>query len=348
MSTPLLRATAPLALLALAGALGCGGGGSSGGPGGGGGGGQDGKDGWGSPVTAEYPSAVTDLSQCQAFPAADDHWRWGLDGYWTGSGLAVWMDASYFPDHAQPSFFVIKLLSDPANWYSGPPDMLMPQTITFGPDAGKNARMETCEVCPVLVTNVWGDNPTGVWYPIAGTLTIEQANTETLEIVGSVKDLVFKRIGIYGVASFANWVTDPDPIHPDQPPCAYLAESHFDTRRVDGRPCKVSDDCPNSNYHVCDADTATCVGSQCDQGKRWDGAKGDWVTTQSACPTGKECEIQIDLDTWYYGTHIEHALTTGACVTPCDGGAMCASGQVCEMTDALVGGGSGEVCHVAP
>jgi hypothetical protein len=331
--------------LALAITAGCGGG--KGGTGAGGSGGGQ-TDGWGSPVTDAFPSAVADPGQCLAFDVPDDTWGWGLYGDWTGEGLAAWMPLSVFPKHEQPSFLVVKLMAEPANWYGGPPDTL-PMTVTFGPDAGAEASIDTCTVCPVLVTNVWGDNPTAVWYPIAGTLTIQQADVATREIVGALDGVVWKRVGIDGVASFSKWIVDPDPIHPEQPACAYLAHTAFDSRIAAGRPCTWAADCPNQLAQVCDVDSATCVSSECDQGKRWDPQKGDFVPTSSACPAGRVCEIALDTDDWYYGTHIEHAYTTGACVAPCDpaSAAACPQGQTCEATDTVLGEPIADVCHVS-
>ena len=61
------------------------------------------------------------------------------------------------------------------------------------------------------------------------------------------------------------------------------------------------------------------------------------------------CEIALDTDTWFYGTHIERALTSGACVAPCDPAdpQACPTGQTCEPTSAVVGQPSATVCHVA-
>lgn len=304
-----------------------------------------GKDGWGSPITDAYPSPVTDVSSCIAITAPEAAWGWGLYGYWTGEGLATWLGPEVFPPHDQPSFLVLKLLEGERGWYSDPAD-IAPGTFLYGPSSGAQASIATCTVCPVLHTDVWGDNPTAVWYPVAGSLTIEQASAATREYVGKFQGMIFRRIGIHGVASYGGWVTDPDPIHPDQPPCAYLAEARFDTRRLEGRPCHASADCPNGRYHVCDAATATCVRSQCDQGKAWDGEKGDWIPTDSACPSGQVCEIESDLETWYYGTHIEHALTTGRCLIPCDDSSTkCPAGLACQPSDAVVDGAAKAVCR---
>ena len=325
----------------------CGPGGGDGDRGGYGGNGSSDKDGWGSPVTSQYPEAVGDPGSCLSFDVPDHAWGYGLYGYWTGDGLAAWLPQTVFPKFEQPSFLVIKLMSQPGNWYGGAPDTL-PTTVTFGPDAGAEASMDTCTVCPVLVTNVWGDNPTAVWYPIAGTLSIDSANLTTHEIRGSLDGVVWKRIGIYGVASFANWIDGTDSNHPEQPSCAFLSHSSFDSRAIDGRPCAEAGECPNQFSQVCDADTATCVASQCDSGKRWDPSTGEFVVTDETCPSDRVCEISLDTDDWYFGTHIEHAYSTGACVLPCDPAvsSACPPGLVCESTDAVVGQRSANVCHV--
>jgi hypothetical protein len=83
-----------------------------------------------------------------------------------------------------------------------------------------------------------------------------------------------------------------------------------------------------------------CVPSQCDQGTRFDGVKGQHVpTTTAACPTGRVCNLQLDTDDWYYGTHIEHAFTTGECVVPCENenDTSCGTGKICQSTDNVVG-----------
>lgn len=312
-----------------------------------GGGASGDRDGWGSPVTRDYPDAVSDPSSCLSFEVPDDTWGYGLYGYWTGDGLAAWLPQTLFPKFEQPSFVVVKLLGEPGSWYGGPPDAL-PTSVKFGPDAGAEASIDTCTVCPVLVTNVWGDNPTAVWYPIAGTLSIESANLATHELTGSLDGMVWKRVGIDGIASFSKWIDGTDPNHPEQPSCAFLAHSHFDSRAIDGRPCTDAGECPNQFSQVCDADSATCVASECDTGTRWDGALGEFVATGATCPDGEVCELSLDTDDWYFGTHIEHAYSTGACVVPCDptDANACPAGRVCESTDAVVGQATANVCHI--
>jgi hypothetical protein len=213
----------------------------------------------------------------------------------------------------------------------------------FGQASKEAATIETCSVCPVLQTNVWGDNPSAVWFPVAGTMQFSQVNHETREYAGNLSQVIFKRVGIYGVPSYGNWVQSGDPLHPEQPDCMFLKEATFDTRRSVERACKTSGDCPNSRYHVCDEATGKCVASQCDQGKRWDGKTGKMLDTGTpACPAGKICELQVDTDDWYYGAHVEHAFTTGACVTPCTG--TCPGDKACKES-AMVKGGKAMICQ---
>ena len=273
-----------------------------------------GKDGWGSPVTSTYPS-IPDPSTCMAVPAQDSLWRWGLEGYWTGTWLHTWFEKEVLPPHDQPSFFLLFLPSGDRNWGAGP-GPIAPGSFSFGPDSGANALPGTCTVCPLLHANVWGDNPDAVWFPVAGTVEFEQANADTREYVGTMKNLILRRVGIDGMKSYSRWIVPPDPNHPEQPECLFLAQTSFDTRRVDGRPCKLWTDCPNSRYHVCDAEIASCVESQCDMGERWDGATGMFVPTNATCASDRVCELALDTDDWYYGAHIEHALSTGTCVVP--------------------------------
>ena len=267
------------------------------------------KDGWGTSVTGGYPGAVIDPASCFQISVQDRDWRWGLEGYWTGDGLSFWMDKSVFPKYEQPSFLIVKFLSGDRNWGSGPQAISTPLTLEFGPTQGASGLVTTCELCPILHTNVWGDNPTSVWYPVQGALRFEQANATTREYVGTVENVVFRRVGIFGMKDYRDWVVSED--------CAYLSSTHFDTRHVDGRPCDTSDTCPNSRYHVCDPDTKTCVASQCDSGQRWNGATGKMEETgKGNCLNGKRCQLVLDTDDWYYGAHVEHAYTTGVCISP--------------------------------
>jgi len=266
-------------------------------------------DGWGTPVTPAYPDPVADPSRCIQIPVTDSEWRWGLEGYWTGDGLSFWMDKSVFAPHETPSFLLVKFLHGDRNWGAKPHDITVPRSLDFGPTQGADSLVTTCELCPILHTNVWGDNPTSVWYPVAGTLHFEQANVETREYVGTLEKVVFRRVGIFGMKDYRNWVVSDD--------CAYLATTRFDTRHQDGLPCRASDSCPNSRYHVCDPVTRTCVASQCDSGRHWDGTSGTWQPTgRETCPDARRCELVLDTDDWYYGAHIEHAYSTGVCVAP--------------------------------
>jgi hypothetical protein len=162
-----------------------------------------------------------------------------------------------------------------------------------------------------------------------------------------MRNVIFKRVGIYGVPVYGGWIQAGDPLHPEQPDCVYIDSTTFDTRRSTQRACTSSYDCPNSRYHVCDHDTGECVPSQCDQGTRFDGVKGQQVPTDTpACSPERVCNLQLDTDDWYYGAHVEHAFTTGECVVPCENenDTSCGVGKICQPTEMVVGKKATAVC----
>ncbi len=326
------------------------GGGDGTGPGGGGSVGTAGKDGWGTSTTTTYPTTKPAPSNCVELPAepvgpsacewdCSHGFRWGMSGYWTGEGLYQWLDKSYFPKHEQPSFLMLKFLSGDRNWGSGPQEVKAGTTITYGPDAGVESRIETCTLCPILHANVWGDNPSAVYYPVSGSLVIETANAATREYSGHFENVVFKRVGIFGMKYYRDWVASDD--------CAHLARTDFDTRKSTTKACGGESDCPNENLHVCDTDQGKCAEPQCDSGKNWDGATGTWLDSSRHCPSDKLCELVLDRDDWYYGAHVEHAHSTGRCVRACKADADCGAGFLCEDTSKVLNQASTKVCHRA-
>jgi hypothetical protein len=129
-----------------------------------------------------------------------------------------------------------------------------PGVYTFG--EGANADIATCEQCPAILQDVHGENPTAVWFPVSGTLTLSVADAATGQYSGTLTDVVFREATRVSGLTYQGFV--------EGSPCVRLATATFDTRAVDGEPCESSSECPNNALQACDPRTLTCVAKQCD------------------------------------------------------------------------------------
>ena len=177
----------------------------------------------------------------------DSDWYWGFGptGEWTGDGIVASVRGArdpVAPATDWPTFLIIKLLNpgDDRNW--GGLGAAKPGTVTYGPSAGADADVTTCLTCPILHADVSGDNPRRVFYPVGGRVTFESTNMSTQELTGTVEDLVFREVEKKGMKSYGPWTASAD--------CVVITNTHFDTRRIDGRSCKGGRPCPNIGSQV--------------------------------------------------------------------------------------------------
>jgi hypothetical protein len=212
---------------------------------------------------------------------------------------------------------------------------------TYALGEGANADIATCEQCLVFLQDVHADNPTAVWFPERGTLTLESTDTATGEHRGTLSGVVLRQAGRVGGLQYQGFVAGSQ--------CVALKNAAFDTRAVEGRPCASSSDCPNNALQACDPRTGTCIASQCSAEKI------------PACP--EPTDVCMTQDTTYdvgacYATCVP--FTPDACpfgslcvsmsyagdlgVCKLEGPSLPATFDRCTPNDAGTGCGAGEVC----